>query len=221
MKKRRVIQLLALVMTVAMGAFGCATGGDEAETTMEPTEPTAEQMQAMDSGEILYVLQTVNDAEIEQARMAMRRSQNTEIQTAAEMIVQDHQALNQRIQEVAEQTGAQMSESQLSRDISNKAAEVERKLEGLSGEEFDREFLASQVELQEIAVSTARDELMPEAQDPQVQQVLSDASIRFEQHLTMAQQSYQDMQDEAIGGGPEEDQEKIEEDEIEEDEMWE
>ncbi|QDG54545.1 DUF4142 domain-containing protein [Persicimonas caeni] len=219
MKKRRIVQLLALVLTVAMGTFGCATGGEETETTMEPSEPTAQQMQAMDSGQILYVLQTVNDAEISQARMAMRRSQNPEIQTTAEMIIADHQALNQRIQDVAEQTDAQMSESQLSRDISNKVSQVEQRLEGLSGEEFDREFMRSQVELHDIALSTAQNELMPAAQDAQVQQVLSDASTRFEQHLTLARQGYQQMQDEAIGGGPEEDQEKMDRDEIEQDEI--
>ena len=212
MTYRHFASLLVLVMTVALGAVGCATSGDadtqEPMPTGQQTQRTQQEADRMTSGEILYVLQTINKGEISQAQLAMQRSQNPEVQQTAQLIIQDHLALQQRINQVADQTGAQLMETELSRTIADKASKARQDLMELSGEEFDRAFLEKQVTMHEMALQTAREDLLPDAMDPQVTQLLTNASQSLEHHLVTARQNYQNAQDEAIGGGPEEKMEK-------------
>ncbi len=211
-------RLAVVALTIALGAFGCATG-DEAETTAPQTEPTVQTAAEMDSGEILHVLETINQSEISQARLALRRSQNPDVQQIAQVLIQDHQALSERIQNVADTTGVVLTDNELSQEVADKMSGIEEELADLSGDEFDQAFLNRQVEVHEFVLETAQEDLMPQAEEAQVRQVISDASANMEENLVVARQSLQEAQDEAIGGGPEEDQEQMEEDvdEMEED----
>jgi predicted outer membrane protein len=217
-------RLAALVLTISLGSFACASNGDaptEGEMTTA-TETAAQEAEPMNTGEILHVLQTINDGEINHAQLAVQKSDNPEVQQTAQTIIQDHRDLNERIDTIARDTGAEMTETDLSRTIETQVSQIQDQLTELSGQEFDQEFLRRQIQLHELSIMTARDELMPSATEPQVRDLLTDASDHLEQHLEVAQRNYEQIQEEAIGGGPNEqdmDEQDMDEQDMDEQDM--
>jgi putative membrane protein len=168
------------------------------------TETAAEESMPMDSGEILQVLQTINESEISAAQLALQKSQNPQVVETAVTVVRDHRALNQRIDQMVQENNIELQDSALSEGLETQTAQIEDQLAELSGAEFDEEYLRRQIELHELALQTAREDLMPNATDPQVKEVVSQASDHLEEHLQVAEQSLEEFQDSAVGGGPEE-----------------
>jgi putative membrane protein len=173
-----------LVGALSLGITACSLPNEPVTTA------AAEASEPMSSGEILRVLRVINNGEIEQARLALRKSDNPRVQETAQRIIQDHTASNQRIASVANTTGARMEESPLSQGIQGQASEIREQLAELSGAEFDRAYLQNQVELHEVALDTVRSQLLPNAEDPQVRQLMAAAAPTLQQHLQEAEQSY-------------------------------
>jgi putative membrane protein len=173
-----------LVGALALGTTACSLPNEPVTTA------AAEASEPMSSGEILHVLHVINEGEIQQARLALRKSDNPQVQQTARMLVEDHTASNQRIAAVANASGARMEESPLSRGVQAQASEIRDQLAELSGREFDRAYLQNQVELHEVALDTVRSQLLPNAEDPQVKQLLTAAAPHLEQHLREAEQRH-------------------------------
>lgn len=70
---------------------------------------------------ILQKLQKANEAEVELAKLAQQKTDNPEVRQLTQTIIQDHQALNQKLQQFAQQR--QASQSGLNRDASQSTAQ--------------------------------------------------------------------------------------------------
>ena len=176
----RTIRLPALAALVSLSAFACTT---PSETT---TEAAAVVSTPLSTGEILQTLQAINQGEIAQAQLALEKSQDPEVQAIARLLIEDHGALQQRVSQVAYLTKAELEESTLSRGVVMQAAEVEADLREVSGETFDRTFLAREAEMHEVALELVRDQLVPSARAPEVEQLLDDVATHLEKHLQAA-----------------------------------
>jgi putative membrane protein len=174
--------LIAAVL--ALASAGCSLPNEPV------TQAAAEASEPMSSGEILHVLHTINEGEIAQAKLALQKSDDPAVQETARLIMQDHMASNERITSLADAAGIQMEESPLSRGVQAQAEEIRENLADLSGAEFNRSYLQNQVQLHELALDTVQSQLLPNAEDPQVRQLLSLAAPNLEQHLQEARQSY-------------------------------
>lgn len=158
------------------------------------TTAAAEASEPMNSGEILHVLQVINEGEIKQAELAMQKSDDPQVLETAQMIIRDHTASNERIAAIAEATDTSLEESPLSKGVQVQASKIQGELTDLSGPEFDRTYLQRQVELHEVALETVRSHLLPNAADPQVRQLLTASEPRLEQHRRHAEESYASIQ---------------------------
>lgn len=141
-----------------------------------------------------------NQAEIELARLALQKSDNQEIKQLSQTIIQDHQACNQKLQQIAGQnqrSGDKQTHSpsafvpkqlvQIAEQACENALQMTKEmLSQYEGQDFNRAFLGQQIvahtmmlaELQAIE-STGPQELQPIAQE---------ASTKVEEHLKTAKQ---------------------------------
>lgn len=147
------------------------------------TKAAAAMSQPYSSGEILQVLQTVNNTEINQAGIALQRSSTPSVQEVAQMIVQDHKLSNQRIARVLHATGAQQEDSMLSTGIRTQGNEIAENLTNLSGRELDCTYLQKQIEQHALVLRTVREQLRPGAEQPQVRELLTVAAPKLQAHL--------------------------------------
>lgn len=150
------------------------------------TETAAEQAKPMSDGEILAVVSAINQGELKQAELAMQRSQNPQVRSVAQTIIADHTDIQRRAQSLAATADMQPKQNELSQALTKQARQMEEKLRGLTGEEFDKAYLQGQERLHELALKTVRDDLMPSARSAQLRELLSAAAPELQQHKELA-----------------------------------
>jgi putative membrane protein len=170
--------------TLALSATACSLPNKPATTA------AAEVSEPMSSGEILGVLEAVNQGEIEQAYLALFKSDNPHVQEVARVMIEEHMLSNERIAFLAQNEGLNMKESPLSEGVLTQAQEIRANLAELSGREFDRRYLQNQVELHEVAIDTVRNQLLPSAEDQDIRQLLNSTVRRLNLHRGEARESY-------------------------------
>lgn len=151
------------------------------------TMAAGEASEPLSDGEILQVLHVIHQGEIEQAELALQRSQAPQVQQVAQMILADHRMADQQLDTMRQTIGVRLEESPLSEGVQLQAAEIREELASLSGREFDRTYLQKQVELHDVALDTVRSQLLPNADSPQVEQMLNQALPKLEMHRQEAQ----------------------------------
>lgn len=167
----------ALAVVAALGLGACASQAPE------PAKPAG---QTFLNGEILHTLHTINNGEIKQAGQALQKSDNPYVLYLAQLIVQDHMALNQRIAGVAKVSNARLEQSILSRNFETRSNDA---LEGgarLTGRSFDCMFLQKQVEQHALTLKTMSEQLLPAATSPEIKELMALSAPRIDHHMKLA-----------------------------------
>jgi putative membrane protein len=169
----------ATAATLALGLSACGT------PYSPETKPVASS--PLLAGEILQVVHTINNGEIKQAGLALQRSENPYVLYYAQLMVQDHMALNQRVAALAVNSGANMEESVLSRTFHTQSNDVLSRTAKMTGQDFNCAYLDQQVKQHAMSLKTVREQLLPSADSSQVKELLASAAPRLEQHMKLAQ----------------------------------
>lgn len=175
------VKNILAVSALAIGLAACGTP----HTSTSDSEKTLNSGPLL-AGEILNILHTVNNGEIKQAGQALQLSNDPYVLYLAQLLVQDHMALNQRIAAIAAANGSKMDESVLSRTSQTQAKDAMERLAKLSGKEFDCTFLQSQADQHAMTLNTIREQLLPSATTPEVKELLTSAAPRLEHHRKQA-----------------------------------
>lgn len=168
--------LVAIAAVLSLGA--CAS---------KAPAPAATAGQTFLNGEILHTLQTVNSGEIKQGGQALQKSDNPHVLYLAQLIVQDHMAMNQRIAAIAQASGARLEQSILSRSMETKSKDALEAGARLSGRGFDCSFLQAQIDQHALTLKTIREQLLPNATAPEIKELMAASAPRIEHHMKMAQ----------------------------------
>lgn len=167
-----------LVLVTALGLGACAS---------KAPAPAKQAGQPLLSGEILHIIHTVNNGEIKQAGQALQKSDNPYVLYLAQLMVQDHMALNQRIDSVAQASGARLEDSVVSRAIQTKAKDALEIGSRLTGRSFDCTYLQQQVDQHATTMKIIRDQLLPSATAAEIKELLLASAPRIEHHMKAAQ----------------------------------
>jgi putative membrane protein len=140
--------------------------------------------------QIAMVTESVNSAEIEQARIAQAKSQNEQVRRFAAMMIEHHeQARAQQAALNLGQAGSSVSE-RLQRD----ARATLETLEAKQGADFDRAYLQAQVEAHQKALDALQEQLQPSAKSPELRSYLQELMPKVAQHLEQAKTAQQSLQ---------------------------
>ena len=140
---------------------------------------------APSDGEILAIARAANTAEINAAKLAKDKAQNPQVKQFAQQMVKDHGAMNA---ELAKNHDLKPTDNEDSQRIRQDALDSLEKLKGMQGAEFDKTYIDKQVAMHEEVVSMMQDELIPNAQHPQLKAALDKAAPKVQSHLKMARQ---------------------------------
>jgi putative membrane protein len=122
-------------------------------------------------------------AEVQLGQLAEQKSQSNDVKQFAQKMVSDHGQMGEKwLKPVAQQMG--ISEP---KGLSKKDKKEMEKLQGLSGQDFDREYIAIMVKDHQKDLKEFKDEANT-AQDPNVKQIADKGSQVIEQHLQIIEQ---------------------------------
>jgi putative membrane protein len=149
--------------------------------------------------------------EVQLSQIALQQSQNPEVKTFAQHMVQDHSALSRQLTEVAQRKSIQLpstnafetaliqtrrtptGRSETSDKLSTRSEipetelEPARKLEKLSGSEFDRAYVKEMVKDHEKTIAKF-EEAAQSLNDPELKQFAEESLPKLREHNRMARQ---------------------------------
>jgi putative membrane protein len=155
-----------------------------------PENSGAHSAMNLNDQQIAQVVANVHSAEIEQARVAQKKTNNEQVRQLATMMIQDHTRAQQ--QEAALNLGKE--ESPLSERLSTQSQAMLQALRSKQGEEFDRAYIQSQIVGHQQALDAIQNELRPNAQNPELQAYLQQLQPKIAQHIEHARQAQQSLQ---------------------------
>ncbi|MFP5392832.1 MAG: DUF4142 domain-containing protein [Gammaproteobacteria bacterium] len=135
-----------------------------------------------------------NMAEIQTGKMAQQKTQNEQVKSYAQRMIDDHTRALNEVQQLAQNKGMTLP-TELDKAHKDKAA----KLEKLSGEQFDRAYMAqtgvADHKKTHALVSMGADK----ARDPDVKALAARLQPAVDEHLRMAQDMHQGHNNTAMG----------------------
>jgi putative membrane protein len=172
--------VLALLSTFVLGAMAYAQA---------PTDP-----------QIVGIVQTANRIDINQAKLALRKSTNAQVKEFANQMISDHTSLEKSVRDLAMKLGVKEETSGTAKQLKQQALEESKKLSGMKGKEFDREYAAHEIAYHQAVIDAATNTLIPNAKNAELKSALQGAAPLLQGHLQHAQQLQQSMQSGAGSG---------------------
>ena len=120
-------------------------------------------------------------AEIETAKMALKKSTSQDVKKFAQMMIDDHTEANRKLKQIAQQKGLEVADEA---DLMNKAKAMILKLR--EGESFDEAYANNQVVAHEQTIELFRSYIQ-EGQDQEVKAFAQETLPKLEMHLREAQ----------------------------------
>jgi putative membrane protein len=142
------------------------------------------KVEALSDEQIAAVTDAANTAEIEQAKLAESKSKDAGVKRFAAMMIAHHGAAKQK-QAKLKITPA---DSSVSTGLQADAASTLDTLKADKGKDFDKAYIAAQVDGHQKVLDTINDKLLPNVKNAELKAYLDEIKPRVEQHLKEAKQ---------------------------------
>jgi putative membrane protein len=168
---------LAVFTSAVLMAAGAVTAVAQA-----PTDP-----------QIAGIVQTANQIDINQAKLALKKTSNQQVKEFANQMISDHTNLEKSVNDLAKKLGVTPEDSATSKELKQQAAAETTKLKSLSGAAFDKEYATHEVAYHQAVIDAAKTTLIPNAKNAELKSALEGAAPLLQGHLEHAQQLEQSL----------------------------
>ncbi|HLJ74240.1 MAG TPA: DUF4142 domain-containing protein [Thermoanaerobaculia bacterium] len=138
--------------------------------------------------QIAMMMRVINLGEIREAQVARDKTANTTVRDFAQMMINDHEAENNKAESAMSAKDVNSEDTQMSRDLDAQSGAATDRLRGLTGAALDRAYIDREVEAHQSGLKLIDTQLIPHAHKKVVKQQLSDLRKLVETHLTRAKQ---------------------------------
>ena len=159
-----------------------STGSTQATTTGTSGQAAGAQFVKSDQ-RLLIDLAQANLAEIEAARLAQDKTQNQEVKNFAQQMINDHTKALQEVQQLAQARGVT-----LPTEADAKHKRMAQRLSGLSGDAFDRRYLAQSGVADHKKTHALLERVQGRAKDAELKALAARLQPTVDQHLNSVQQ---------------------------------
>jgi putative membrane protein len=187
--------LLTICASAALAGCGYFGGDDRAERTSAAsggqtrTAQSASQP-ALSASSFIQQAAMIDMAERQMAQLAQQKAQSEEVRRYAAQMLEDHGQSTQRLMRLAEQKNVTPPSS-----LDQQHRATAQRLEGLSGAQFDREYMQVQVQAHQKALDLYQ-RAAQQGTDREIQQFAQTLTPTLQQHLAEARQVVA-----SVGGG--------------------
>ena len=152
------------------------------------------QAQAPSDAQIAQIVQTANNIDIDQARLALKRSSNPQVKEFANQMISDHTALHKSVADLAKKLGVTPQDSDTSKQLKQQADDEAKKLRTLKGADFDKEYASHEVAYHQAVLDAAGNTLIPNAKNAELKSALQGAAPLLQGHLDHAKHLQETLQ---------------------------
>lgn len=157
-------------------------------TTVHAQNPPAAASPQLSDPQIAHVAVTANSIDIERAKFVRTRSHNRAVREFAATMIRDHGSVNARAAALAKKLGVTPTDNAVSQSLQAAAKAAHDSLAGLQGAAFDRAYIAHEVGYHQAVLDAIDKVLIPNTQNAELKQLLTDVRPVVAAHLEHAQQ---------------------------------
>lgn len=169
--------------TGTQGSTAATTGTQSQASTTGASGQASSAPLARSDRRLLSDLAQANLAEIEAARLAQDKTQNQEVKKFAQQMIDDHTKALQEVQKLA-----QAHSLTLPAEADAKHKRMAQRLSGLSGEAFDRRYLAQSGVTDHKKTHALLQRVQARAKDSELKALAARLQPTVDQHLNSVQQ---------------------------------
>lgn len=177
------VRMLLLCGLLTAGACG---GDDQEEADPGRTAQVTADSAAASS--LLAPVRAMSMAEVEFADLAAQRAADPAIRQYAQTVAADHRALITALDSVARLHRATLAETRETQELATTARMAHSGLDVLSGPGFDLPFMRAEVESHRLLVDQLDQQLIPAANHPELNGLLTEIRALADAHLARARQ---------------------------------
>lgn len=138
--------------------------------------------------QIAKITETVNTGEVEQAKIAQKKSKNARVKKYAAHMITQHNKSQKQIQTLTKKAQITPADSPTSQDLSQKSTETVASLESSDATTFDKTYIDAQVQQHESVVTLLDSKLIPNASNAELKARLEETRKLVETHLNEAKE---------------------------------
>jgi putative membrane protein len=171
-----------LVVAAALILGAAASTATSGNTLHEP------HTAAVTDPQIAAIVVAANTVDIEFGKLAQSKTRNEKVKQFAETMINDHTAVNKSAVALVTRLGVTPEESETSRGLTASGEKTRARLGALSGEEFDREYIANEVAYHKLVIDAVDKTLIPNAKNAELKATLEGVRPALVAHLEHAEQ---------------------------------
>ena len=136
----------------------------------------------LDDLQVAHSAYTADIIDINYARIALRKTHNPEVRRFAQLMIQDHTAVNEGAGALLTRLGVSAQDNAFSQALNRGAQAENTRLGSLSGRAFDREYARNELAYHRQVNSIVGGTWIPAVQNAEVKAFLAQALVTFRVH---------------------------------------
>ena len=188
--KKFMLSLIALAALTACGGQETEQSAGAAETGAAPAAAPAAPAAsgAVTDPQIADIVVAANELDIRGGEMAQSKAASPQVKEFAQRMITDHTGVNKAATDLVTRLGVTPEPNPLSQQIRQEGEQNQSRLQGLTGAEFDRAYIDSEVNYHEALLDVINNMLIPAAQNAELKTLLQQTVPAVEAHLQHAKQ---------------------------------
>jgi putative membrane protein len=170
--------------TPAEADAGTTMNTKSVDTAQAKADDAPAKADPLSDEQIAAITDAANTAEIEQAKLAESKSKDPGVKRFAAMMIMHHGAAKQKQAKLK----LKPQESATSTALQTDAASTLDMLKSDKGKDFDKAYIAAQIDGHQKVLDTINDKLLPNVKSADLKAYLDEIKPRVEQHLKEAKQ---------------------------------
>ena len=149
---------------------------------------SAQKSQKLTDPEIASVAVTANQIDIDNAKIALKKSKNAEVIAFAKTMEKDHGAVNNEAEALAKKLGVTPKVNPTTKAFLAGSKKTQATLNSKKGKAFDKAYVDNEVSYHKAAISEIENVLIPDATNSELKNLLQSALPIFKSHLAHAEE---------------------------------
>jgi putative membrane protein len=168
--------IATIVATAALAVFSTAHA-QSSDTAAAPND-----------AQIAMIAVVADSVDVDAGKMAADKATSKEVKAFAATMVRDHTAVNAKATALAKKLGVTPEASETSNSLKSSGDKEMATLKGMSGAEFDKAYVDSEVSYHEAVIGVLDKTLIPNTKNAELKSLLESARPIFTSHLEHAKQ---------------------------------
>lgn len=143
---------------------------------------------AASDGGVATILRTANDLEIDAAQMAKKKASNEQVKAFAQTMIDGHKENNKETATLVKKLNIKTEPTEEAATLKKDEAAKMKSWKNVSGAEFDKAYIANQIEMHKSLISKLDSDFIPNARNAEFKAHLEKTRNHVQEHLTKAEE---------------------------------